>query len=53
MPTRIVAGMREEEDLELRHQPRQHAEPEIEQDAEDDEGRRELHREREAPARPP
>ena len=43
----------EEEHLQLRHQPRQHAESEIEQDREGDERRRDLHRQRETLRRPP
>lgn len=39
---------RQEEDLHLRHQAREHAEAEIEQQAEDDERSRDLHGEREA-----
>ena len=35
----------EEEDRHLRHQAGQHTEPEIEQDPEDEEWRRDLHRE--------
>ena len=39
----------EEEHLQLRHQPREHADPEVEQDAESDERGGELNGEREAP----
>ena len=43
----------EEEYLQLGHQPRKHAEAEIEQDREGDERRRDLHGKREAPRRRP
>ena len=53
MPIEDRGRQREEEDLQLRHQPRQHAEAEIEQEAEGDERRGDLHRERETRAPPP
>ena len=41
-PSRIDSGRPDEEDLHLRHQPGQHAEPEIEQQPEDQKRRGEL-----------
>ena len=49
IPIRMRGRHGEEEHLQLRHQPREHADAEVEQDAESDERGGELNGEREAP----